>query len=34
MEKTFTSVINKRRKSPDEEYEDDILNFMMNTTYK
>lgn len=34
MEKTFTSVINKRRNSPDEEYEDDILNFLINTTYK
>ena len=35
MEKIFHSVIEKRRQSPpDQEYEEDVLNTLMNSTYK
>lgn len=34
MNSIFKEVIRKRRESPDEKYEDDILNTLMHATYK
>ena len=34
MNDIFKEVIRKRRENQDEEHEDDILNTLMNATYK
>ena len=34
MKNIFYQVIQKRRDNPDEDYEDDILNTLMNAHYK
>ena len=34
MEKIFSAVIEKRRQLPDEDYEEDVFNTLMNSTYK